>query len=89
MTTSPTGAQGNRANEAVSSAQNAGHTGIGDVADVRQLESGLLRLLDEFHAGRLRAFEHDAFVRMDEVRVQQERLAKAHFELDAQHTLSK
>ena len=32
------------------------HSFITDVADVRLMEQGLLRLLDDFHSGRLQAF---------------------------------
>ena len=32
------------------------HSFITDVADVRQMEHGLLQLLDDFHQGKLQAF---------------------------------
>ncbi len=32
------------------------HTFLTDVADVRQMEQGLLQLLDDFHSGNLQAF---------------------------------
>lgn len=34
----------------------AEHSFITDVADVRQMEHGLLQLLDDFHQGKLQAF---------------------------------
>ena len=43
------------------------HSFLTDVADVRQMEQGLLQLLDDFHQGKLQAFgkgfELQAFVR--------------------------
>ncbi|XP_074602255.1 coiled-coil domain-containing protein 28B isoform X2 [Brevipalpus obovatus] len=57
-----------------------------DVADVRSMEQGLLRLLDDFHSGRLQAFGKDiSFEKMESVREQQERLAKLHFDLQQMH----
>ena len=35
---------------------NVEHSFITDVADVRQMEQGLLQLLDDFHLGKLQAF---------------------------------
>lgn len=32
------------------------HTFLTDVADVREMEQGLLQLLDDFHSGQLQAF---------------------------------
>ena len=32
------------------------HTFLADVADVRQIEQGLLQLMEDFQAGSLRAF---------------------------------
>lgn len=62
------------------------HSFLTDVADVRQMEQGLLQLLEDFHFGKLQAFGLDCtFEKMDEVRERQERLAKLHFELDGQH----
>ncbi|KAL8584349.1 hypothetical protein ACOMHN_031969 [Nucella lapillus] len=59
------------------------HSFLTDVADVRAMEQGLLQLLGDFHSGKLRAFNEGAtFEKMDEVREQQERLARLHFELD-------
>lgn len=34
----------------------AEHSFVTDVADVRQMEHGLLKLLDDFHSGHLQAF---------------------------------
>lgn len=59
------------------------HSFLTDVADVREMEKGLLSLLDDFHSGKLQAFgSDDAFMKMDEVREQQEQLARMHFNLD-------
>jgi len=59
------------------------HSFLTDVADVRQMEQGLLQLLEDFHSGKLQAFGSDStFEKMDQVREQQERLARTHFELD-------
>lgn len=65
----------------------AEHSFLTDIADVREMEQGLLQLLQDFHAGKLQVFgSADAFEKMDQVREQQERLARLHFELDtAQH----
>lgn len=64
------------------------HSFLTDVADVRQMEQGLLKLLDDFHLGHLQAFSEDcAFQKMDQVREQQERLARLHFELDGQQEI--
>jgi len=60
------------------------HSFLTDVADVRQMEQGLLQLLDDFHQGRLQAFGMDCtFEKMDSVREKQERLARVHFDLDS------
>ena len=59
-----------------------------DVTDVRQMEQGLLQLLDDFHDGKLQAFGHDiTFEKMEAVREQQERLARLHFDLNAQQEI--
>ncbi|XP_076445012.1 coiled-coil domain-containing protein 28B-like [Babylonia areolata] len=64
------------------------HSFLTDVADVRAMEQGLLQLLGDFHSGKLRAFNEGAtFEKMDQVREQQERLARLHFELDIQQDL--
>jgi len=60
------------------------HSFLTDVADVRQMEQGLLQLLDDFHQGKLQAFGMDCtFEKMDNVRERQERLARVHFDLDS------
>ncbi|XP_074658235.1 coiled-coil domain-containing protein 28B-like [Tubulanus polymorphus] len=65
------------------------HTFLTDVADVREMEQGLLQLLDDFHSGKLQAFGQDCtFEKMDSIREQQERLAKLHFEIDTQQDIS-
>uniref|UniRef100_A0A0B6YZ09 Coiled-coil domain-containing protein 28B n=1 Tax=Arion vulgaris TaxID=1028688 RepID=A0A0B6YZ09_9EUPU len=59
------------------------HTFLTDVADVRTMEHGLIQLLDDFHSGKLQAFGNTAtFNKMDDIRVQQEQLARQHFEMD-------
>lgn len=59
------------------------HTFLTDVADVRTMEHGLLQLLNDFHCGKLQAFGNPAtFSKMDAIRVQQEQLARQHFEMD-------
>ncbi|XP_053201034.1 coiled-coil domain-containing protein 28B-like [Panonychus citri] len=64
------------------------HSFITDVADVRQMEQGLLRLLSDFHSGKLQAFGQDiTFEKMESVREQQEKLARLHFDLNNQQEL--
>ncbi|XP_005088900.1 coiled-coil domain-containing protein 28A isoform X2 [Aplysia californica] len=59
------------------------HAFLTDVADVRTMEHGLLSLLNDFHSGKLQAFGNTAtFNKMDAIRVQQEQLARQHFEMD-------
>ncbi|XP_076036044.1 uncharacterized protein LOC143021959 isoform X4 [Oratosquilla oratoria] len=59
-----------------------------DVADVRQIEQGLLQLLEDFQAGNLRAFGKDCRLRqMEAIREQQENLAKLHFDVGAEQDL--
>ncbi|GAB1288976.1 Coiled-coil domain-containing protein 28B [Apodemus speciosus] len=50
------------------------HSFLTEVTDVYEMEGGLLNLLNDFHSGRLQAFEH--------VREMQEKLARLHFSLD-------
>lgn len=58
------------------------------VADVRQMEKGLLLLLEDFHRGKLQVFGKDCtFDQMDQVRERQERLSRLHFDLDAQQQM--
>ncbi|XP_053981667.1 coiled-coil domain-containing protein 28A isoform X2 [Hylaeus anthracinus] len=53
-----------------------------EVPDVRRMEQALLQLLEDFHSGSLRAFGKDCSMeQMTEIREQQERLARLHFEL--------
>ncbi|XP_054709814.1 coiled-coil domain-containing protein 28B-like [Uloborus diversus] len=52
------------------------------------MEQGLLKLLDDFHCGKLQAFGKDCtFEKMEHVREQQEKLARLHFELNAQQEM--
>ncbi|ROT68518.1 Coiled-coil domain-containing protein 28B [Penaeus vannamei] len=64
------------------------HNFLADVADVRQIEQGLLQLMEDFQAGNLRAFGKDSRLRqMEAIREQQERLARLHFEVGAEQDL--
>ncbi|XP_015918452.1 coiled-coil domain-containing protein 28A [Parasteatoda tepidariorum] len=64
------------------------HTFLTDITEVRQMEQGLLQLLDDFHLGKLQAFgKNCTFEKMEQVREQQERLARVHFELNAQQEI--
>ncbi|XP_067134637.1 coiled-coil domain-containing protein 28A-like isoform X1 [Centruroides vittatus] len=64
------------------------HSFLTDITDVRQMEQGLLQLLDDFHSGKLQAFGKDCtFEKMENVREQQERLARLHFDLNAQQEI--
>jgi len=61
------------------------HSFLTDVTAVQQMEQLLVKLLDDFHSGKLQAFGKDcSFQRMDNVREQQERLARLHFDLGSQ-----
>ncbi|XP_074098091.1 uncharacterized protein LOC141526849 isoform X2 [Cotesia typhae] len=56
-----------------------------EVPDVRRMEQALLQLLEDFHSGNLRAFGKDCSMeQMTEIREQQERLARMHFEIGQQ-----
>ncbi|XP_066601133.1 coiled-coil domain-containing protein 28B isoform X2 [Prorops nasuta] len=58
------------------------HSFLSEVPDVRRMEKALLQLLEDFHSGNLRAFGKDCSMeQMTEIREQQERLARLHFEL--------
>lgn len=64
------------------------HSFLTDITDVRQMEQGLLQLLDDFHSGKIQAFGKDCtFEKMENVREQQERLARLHFDLNAQQEI--
>lgn len=55
---------------------------LSEVPDVKHMEKALLGLLDDFHSGKLRAFGSGTTMdQMTNIREQQERLAKLHFEL--------
>ena len=63
------------------------HSFLTDRADVKQMEQGLLELMDKFNHGKLHAFGRDCTLeKMDKVRERQERLANLHFELDTRET---
>ncbi|XP_062615180.1 coiled-coil domain-containing protein 28B-like [Saccostrea cucullata] len=66
------------------------HTFLTDVADVRTMEHGLLQLLEDFHCGKLQAFGGSmTFEKMDQIREQQEQLARLHFEMDIQQDMQR
>lgn len=55
---------------------------------MRDMEKGLLLLLEDFHAGKLQVFGKGCtFEQMDQVRERQERLSRLHFDLDAQQQI--
>ncbi|XP_019869941.1 uncharacterized protein LOC109598472 isoform X2 [Aethina tumida] len=57
---------------------------IHKVPDVRHMERALLGLLDDFHSGKLRAFGSGCTMeQMTNIREQQEKLARLHFDLGA------
>ncbi|EDO38844.1 predicted protein, partial [Nematostella vectensis] len=63
------------------------HSFLTDRTDVKQMERGLLELMDDFNHGRLHAFGRDfTLEKMDKVRELQERVAQQHFELDNAET---
>ncbi|XP_051892070.1 coiled-coil domain-containing protein 28B isoform X2 [Pristis pectinata] len=60
------------------------HSFLTDVSDVREMECGLLHLLNDFHSGKLQAFGKDcSFEQMEHVREMQEKMAHLHFSLDS------
>ncbi|XP_055512659.1 coiled-coil domain-containing protein 28B [Leucoraja erinacea] len=60
------------------------HSFLTDVSDVREMESGLLHLLNDFHSGNLQAFGKEcSFEQMEHVREMQEKMAHLHFSLDS------
>ncbi|KAG8190185.1 hypothetical protein JTE90_011909 [Oedothorax gibbosus] len=59
-----------------------------DTTDFRQMEQGLLQLLEDFHCGKLEGFGSNCtFEKMENVREQQEKLARLHFDLNAQQEM--
>lgn len=55
-----------------------------DAAEVQQMETVLLKLLDDFNSGKLRAFGQGCSMeQMSAIRDQQESLAKLHFDIGA------
>ncbi|XP_020376063.1 coiled-coil domain-containing protein 28B [Rhincodon typus] len=60
------------------------HSFLTDVSDVREMECGLLNLLNDFHSGKLQAFGKEcSFEQMEHVREMQEKMARLHFSLDS------
>lgn len=58
------------------------HCFLSEVPDVRHMEQALLGLLDDFHSGKLKAFGQGSTMdQMTNIREQQEKLAKLHFDL--------
>merc|ERR1719391_234744 len=56
--------------------------------EVQKMESSLLKLLNEFNSGQLRAFDSAySLEQMESVRDQQEAIARSHFELGAEQDL--
>ncbi|KAG5674972.1 hypothetical protein PVAND_004915 [Polypedilum vanderplanki] len=49
--------------------------------DVKNMEKNLISLLDDFHNGKLRAFSGSSMNQMKNIRDQQEKLSKLHFDL--------
>ncbi|KAL3283638.1 hypothetical protein HHI36_006777 [Cryptolaemus montrouzieri] len=58
------------------------HCFISEVPDVRHMERALLSLLSDFNSGKLKAFGSGCtMAQMTDIREQQEKLAKLHFDL--------
>lgn len=58
------------------------HCFISEVPDVRHMEKALLDLLRDFNSGKLKAFGSGCtMAQMTDIREQQEKLAKLHFDL--------
>ncbi|KAM8902609.1 coiled-coil domain-containing protein 28A isoform 1-T3 [Spinachia spinachia] len=58
------------------------HSFLTDVSDVQEMENGLLGLLNDFHSGKLQAFDNECSIgQMEHVREMQEKLARLHFDL--------
>uniref|UniRef100_A0A672I735 Coiled-coil domain containing 28B n=1 Tax=Salarias fasciatus TaxID=181472 RepID=A0A672I735_SALFA len=73
----------NRGNKVVQSSP-LQHSFLTDVSDVREMEGGLLNLLNDFHSGKLQAFgKVCSFEQLEHVREMQEKLARLHFSLDS------
>lgn len=67
------------------------HCFLSEVPDVRHMEQALLGLLADFHSGKLKAFGSSSTMeQMTNIREQQEKLAKLHFDLatDSEQSLS-
>ncbi|KAK2843110.1 hypothetical protein Q7C36_011325 [Tachysurus vachellii] len=61
------------------------HSFLTDVSDVQEMEKGLLSLLNDFHSGKLQAFGNECSIdKMEHVREMQEKLARLHFDLNAE-----
>ncbi|KAL7041507.1 hypothetical protein ACKWTF_000803 [Chironomus riparius] len=57
--------------------------------DVKNMEKNLISLLDDFHNGKLRAFSGSSMNQMKNIRDQQEKLSKLHFDLGTSSNESK
>ncbi|XP_020342565.1 coiled-coil domain-containing protein 28B-like [Oncorhynchus kisutch] len=59
------------------------HSFLTDISDVREMEGGLLNLLNDFHSIKLQAFgKVCSFEQLEHMREIQEKLAWLHFSLD-------
>ncbi|KYB27540.1 Coiled-coil domain-containing protein 28A-like Protein [Tribolium castaneum] len=73
-----------RINRDISKTTTARPRNVHKVPDVRHMEKALLGLLADFHSGKLRAFGSGCTMeQMTNIRQQQEKLAKLHFDLGA------
>ncbi|XP_044268595.1 uncharacterized protein LOC123013833 isoform X3 [Tribolium madens] len=73
-----------RVNRDISKTSTARPRNVHKVPDVRHMEKALLGLLADFHSGKLRAFGSGCTMeQMTNIRQQQEKLAKLHFDLGA------
>lgn len=65
------------------------HNFLTEATDMRSMESALKNLVNDFHSGKLQAFgRHCSTEQMEAIRDQQEKLARLHFELGAQHDVT-
>ncbi|XP_070492681.1 uncharacterized protein [Chironomus tepperi] len=65
------------------------HTFDSGFQDVKNMEKNLISLLDDFHNGKLRAFSGSSMNQMKNIRDQQEKLSKLHFDLGTSSNESK
>ncbi|XP_046446720.1 coiled-coil domain-containing protein 28A-like isoform X1 [Daphnia pulex] len=78
-----------KAKELYPESSHSSHSFLTDVADMRSMETALIQLVNDFHSGKLQAFgRHCSTDQMEAIRDQQEKLARLHFELGAQHDVN-